>query len=108
MANDLILGSTATLTKLASTMERAKFDRYAPLSMRRRFVALIYATVHVVEIYRTLHICRDPGDDKFLDVAVNGGADVLVSGDADLLSLRSVDGIPISTPAEYLAAREAV
>ncbi|MCX7362257.1 MAG: putative toxin-antitoxin system toxin component, PIN family [Alphaproteobacteria bacterium] len=52
--------------------------------------------------------CRDPGDDKFLDVAVNGGADVLVSGDADLLSLRSIDGIPISTPAEYLAAREAV
>lgn len=38
---------------------------------------------------------RDPTDDKFLECAVAGGADCLVSADADLLSLREVRGIPI-------------
>jgi predicted nucleic acid-binding protein len=34
-----------------------------------------------------LAACRDPDDDKFLELAVNGNADVIVSGDADLLAL---------------------
>ena len=34
-------------------------------------------------------------DDKFLECAVSGGADYVVSADADLLSLREVRGIPI-------------
>jgi putative PIN family toxin of toxin-antitoxin system len=38
---------------------------------------------------------RDPDDDKFLECAVGGAADYLVSGDADLLSLSAVRGIPI-------------
>jgi putative PIN family toxin of toxin-antitoxin system len=103
--NDLILGSAATLLELATTMERPKFDRYASLISRRDFVAFIYATVHVVEIKRHVQICRDPKDDKFLDVAVNGGADLIVTGDADLLALGSVEGIPIVMPADFLARR---
>jgi hypothetical protein len=38
---------------------------------------------------------RDPTDDTFLECAVSGGADYAVSADADLLSLREVQGIPI-------------
>jgi predicted nucleic acid-binding protein len=38
---------------------------------------------------------RDPTDDQFLGCAVSGGADYVVSADADLLSLRQVRGIPI-------------
>lgn len=38
---------------------------------------------------------RDPDDDKFLECAVAGAADYIVSADADLLSLGEVDGIPI-------------
>lgn len=43
----------------------------------------------------TIRMSRDPTDDKFLECAVAGGADYLVSADADLLSLREVQGIPI-------------
>ena len=42
-----------------------------------------------------IRMSRDPTDDKFLECAVAGGADCLVSADADLLSLREVRGIPI-------------
>jgi predicted nucleic acid-binding protein len=45
--------------------------------------------------------CRDPTDDKFLELAVNGRADLIVSGDADLLALDPFRGIPIITPTAY-------
>jgi putative PIN family toxin of toxin-antitoxin system len=102
-ANDLILASAATLSELVSTMERSKFDRYASRASRREFVAFVHANVQFVRIRRSVQACRDPNDDKFLDVAVNGGADVLITGDADLLALNPYEGIPIITAVDYLA-----
>lgn len=46
-------------------------------------------------------ICRDPKDDAILETAWKAGADVLVAGDKDLLSLGSFRGAAIITPAEY-------
>jgi predicted nucleic acid-binding protein len=46
--------------------------------------------------------CRDPKDDKFLEVAVAGKADVIVSEDEDLLVLHPFRGIPIVGPAQFL------
>ena len=100
--NDQILLSAATITELASTMERRKFDRYASLDKRREFVAFVFACGQFVTIRRTVSACRDPGDDKFLDVAVNANARYIVTGDADLLTLASFEGTPILTPASYL------
>lgn len=54
----------------------------------RRHAALICPEVPI-------RMSRDPTDDKFLECAVAGAADYIVSGDADLLSLREVQGIPI-------------
>ncbi len=52
---------------------------------------------------RRITVCRDPKDDKFLEVAVAGRADAIVSGDLDLLVLSPFEGIPILEPAEFLA-----
>ena len=46
--------------------------------------------------------CRDPKDDKFLELALNGRADLIITGDADLLVLNPWRGIEIVTPREYL------
>jgi putative PIN family toxin of toxin-antitoxin system len=46
-------------------------------------------------------ICRDPKDDAILETAWKAGADVLVAGDKDLLSLGFYKGAAIITPAEY-------
>jgi putative PIN family toxin of toxin-antitoxin system len=46
--------------------------------------------IEVVEVLdKIAGICRDPHDDKFLAVAVHGGADLLITGDNDLLVLNS-------------------
>jgi len=47
--------------------------------------------------------CRDPKDDKFLELALDGQADLLVTGDEDLLAQHPWRGIPILSPADYLA-----
>jgi len=48
-------------------------------------------------------ISRDPSDDKFIRCAVASGADVIVSGDRHLLSLKDHGDIKILTPARFLA-----
>jgi uncharacterized protein len=57
----------------------------------------------VVTPSRKVTACRDPKDDKFLEAALAGEADCIVSGDADLLTLTPFENIPILRPAEFLA-----
>ena len=45
--------------------------------------------------------CRDPDDRVFLELAIASGADIVVTGDADLLALAGKAGVPILTPAEF-------
>jgi predicted nucleic acid-binding protein len=47
-------------------------------------------------------VCRDPKDDFILECAVLGNADVIVTGDKDLLALGEYEGIRIVTPRQYL------
>ena len=49
--------------------------------------------------------CRDPRDNKFLEIAVNGEADIIISGDEDLLVLHPFRGIEIVTPKIYVEGR---
>ena len=46
-------------------------------------------------------ICRDPDDDAILACALEAGADYLVTGDLDLLELKTFKGIRIITPRDF-------
>ena len=97
-----------TLAELEKVLDRGKFDRYRTRESRRAFVATIRRRSHLftVEPTRLSAIdppCRDPGDNQFLALALAAEADVLVSSDDDLLVLNPWHGIPIVTPAEFLA-----
>ncbi len=56
---------------------------------------LLITRAKIVKAARKIKVCRDPHDDKFLECAVAGRADYIVSADEDLLSLRAFEGIPI-------------
>ena len=62
----------------------------------------LLAAAETVTITERIAACRDPTDDKFLELAVNGQADLVVSGDADLLVLNPFQGIPIVSPATFM------
>jgi putative PIN family toxin of toxin-antitoxin system len=100
---DQLIASDATLMELADVLSRRKFDPYVTIAERQQFLRLLGRIVDRVEIIRTVRECRDPKDDKFLELALNGAADVVVTGDGDLLALDPFQGIPILTPARYLA-----
>lgn len=55
-----------------------------------------------VEPERLAVICRDPADQKYLEAAVGGRAQAIVSGDKDLMVLKVIQGIPILTPRAFL------
>lgn len=55
-----------------------------------------------VEIRGAVQVCRDPGDDMFLECAALAEADLLITGDNDLLSLGKYAETRIVTPLEYL------
>jgi uncharacterized protein len=100
--NGLLLVSEATMEELADVLARPKFDRYISLEDRQQFLRLLGRLAEFVPIVYPVRACRDPKDDKFLEVALNGNAAVILSGDSDLLALHPWQGIPILSPAEYL------
>ena len=62
----------------------------------------LLARAELVTITERIRACRDPTDDKFLELAVNGQADLIVTGDGDLLALNPFRDIPIVTPAIFV------
>ena len=63
---------------------------------RERFLRSLLRDAELIEIKQKIQACRDPKDDKFLELAV--------SGDEDVLSLDPFRGIPILTPEKFLDA----
>jgi len=99
----ILLASTATLDELKIVLSRPKFDRFLSINARLRYVQRCRAIAELVRAGSAIRACRDPRDDKFLEVAVYGGADLIVSGDKDLLDIDPFQGIRIVTPQPYLA-----
>jgi uncharacterized protein len=98
---DLLLFSDATMSELQEVLSRSKFDRYVSRE-RRLFLAQLASVAEVVPIIQLARECRDPKDDKFLEVALNGRADVIITGDEDLLELHPWRDVTILSPAAYL------
>jgi hypothetical protein len=69
----------------------------------RELVELITLVAIVVEPTETVDIVRDPDDNRLIEAAMAGHADILVSGDQDLLTLQAVGNIRIMTPRDFLA-----
>ncbi|MBE9506411.1 MAG: putative toxin-antitoxin system toxin component, PIN family [Chloroflexi bacterium] len=69
-------------------------------------LALILLRGEPVTPQRRITACRDPKDNIVLEVAVDGQADFIVTGDNDLLVLHPFEGIPIVGPARFLQALE--
>jgi putative PIN family toxin of toxin-antitoxin system len=67
-----------------------------------QFFRLLGRVAERVPITYSIRACRDPEDDKFLELAVNGNAALIVTGDKDLLALDPFQGIAIITPAGFL------
>jgi putative PIN family toxin of toxin-antitoxin system len=84
---------------------RSEFDRYVRLGERQEFIRLLGCIAERVSVIRPIRACRDLDDDKFPALAASGEADIIVTGDSDLLALHPFRGITIQTPVSYRAQR---
>jgi uncharacterized protein len=100
-ASHLLLKSTLTERELFVTLARPRLAPMIPPDFLD-WLHQLMAAAELVKISERIAACRDPKDDKFLELAVNGNADVLVTGDSDLLALNPFRGIPIITPADFV------
>lgn len=98
-----VLVSVATVDELTNVLRRPRFDRYIDEADRSAFLTTFIRDTVPVVVSEQIAACRDPKDDKFLELAVNGQASHLISGDRDLLALHPFRGITILTPQAFLA-----
>ena len=98
----VVLASRETLGELADVLGRRKLDAYVGIEQRQKYMSLLQRTVDVVAVAHVVRVCRDPGDDKFLELALSGNADLILTGDRDLLALHPFRGIPIVSAGDYV------
>ena len=104
IATGQILMSLDVLVELNDVIKRDKFSRYIKEDERIQFQIALTQQAVFVEITETIEQCRDPKDDKYLELAISGNAACIVTGDQDLLVMHPFRNIPIITAAEFITA----
>jgi len=99
----LMLASEATIAELDDVLRRPKFNRYISENRRLEFFAAFVRDAEMVEVLDEVTACRDPKDNKFLELALSGNATHIITGDSDLLVLHPFRGVAVVSPASFLA-----
>jgi len=97
-----VVMSLEQLSEISRTLSYPKIQRKLKWDDQRieQFLRQLYIRAEVVESHSTsIQVPRDTGDTPILATLIASGADVLVSGDHDLLELRGT--YSIQTPAEF-------
>jgi uncharacterized protein len=94
--------STETLTELTKVLSRDYLAHYRTVDERESFLVLYSELAEIIAVTEHVTDCRDPKDNKFLDLALAANARILVSSDSDLLVLHPYRNIDIVTPAMFL------
>jgi len=105
-----VLYSTELLEEIADVLSRSRFRSKYGIQGEdiEALLGLIVLRGEGVVPLERIEACRDPKDNKVLDVAVEGRADVIVSGDDDLLVLSPFRDIPILSASAFLRRLDAV
>lgn len=94
--------SDEIFNEYTEVLYKGKLDRYLNEEKRQKALTLIKKNSICFDPTEIITDCRDPNDNKFLELAITCQASCIISGDADLLVLHPFRGIPILTPVNFL------
>lgn len=97
-----VVVSEATTNELADVLAQDRWNRYVSIKDRQEFLRRLLQICTLLPVLSQIEDCKDPADNHFLALALDAGAEVLMTGDRDLLSLHPWRGVSILTPAEFL------
>jgi uncharacterized protein len=100
---DVFALSTAVDAEITEVMARPKFARAISGERSVRILDIIRREAVWFEPVTRVNDCRDSKDNKYLELALAAGADIIVSSDDDLLVLDPWRGIRILRPGDYLS-----
>jgi len=98
----ILIFSNSVFLELKEVLYRKKFDRYLILSKRQEFLESLIKVAQFIDVTEQINECRDPKDNKYLELAVSGQASCIITGDNDLLVLNPFRGIEILTVDQFL------
>ena len=98
----IILQSETTYEELNTRLSKKKFDKYLSQEDRLSFLSSLRKKSLFIKISEQVTICSDADDNKFLELAVSGIAEYLITGDNDLLEINNYQNVPIITPIHFL------
>jgi putative PIN family toxin of toxin-antitoxin system len=100
----ILIYSEPILTEIVDVLNRPTIrDKYGLTQADiETIIGLVLLRGEVIIPKRRITVCRDPKDNMILEAAIDGSADMIISGDQDLLSMRTFEGIAILTPAEFI------
>lgn len=94
--------SEEVVNELDDVLRRPRLDKYIHEEDRIRFLMALLREAKLVRVACTVTDCRDPKDNKYLELAVASHADCIISGDHDLLVFSPFRKIPVLSPREFL------
>jgi putative PIN family toxin of toxin-antitoxin system len=106
LRSDRLAVSEATMAELLNVLARPRLARFLDLELRDELLGQLDALAAFFSPTEAVTDCRDAKDDKYLELALAAGAEVIVSGDDDLLVLHPWRGVRILRPADYVAEAE--
>lgn len=101
-----VLVSQDTLTELSAVLKRPSILATMTAKQGDDYLSAYAAAAELTEVTTIVTACRDPDDDKILALAVSGQADIIITGDTDLLVLDPFQGVRILAPRAYLESHE--
>jgi uncharacterized protein len=100
---DVLVLSAAVDAEIEAVLNRPKFANAVSPARRRQFLEVLRRSAIWFEPVVRVTDCRDPKDDKYLELALAAGAETIVSSDGDLLVLHPWRSVRILSPADYLS-----
>lgn len=97
-----ILISQEIIEELTNVLSRKKLNKYLLEEERLKFLADFLKETETVIINQNFDVCRDKKDNKFIDLAVCGNAQYIITGDEDLLTLNPFRSISIINARDFL------
>ena len=101
-----VIVSKATWQEFEQKIKKTSLERYFRNTQDRdAAVHAINRVVTHVAVRSVVTDCRDPKDNPFLELALDGKAETIISGDKDLLVLNPWRGVCIQSPGDFYRER---
>lgn len=91
----VILASDELLNEVKEVAQRPNLQKYIKPDLAALFLEVLSRRVDLIEVNSEVQVCRDPNDDFLLALCKDGKADLLITGDKDLLIIGAFENTKI-------------